>query len=114
MRISFPLSYCACSKKHELITSFWPLDLDKITGPDIQKILAESAIQWKVIVISACYSGGFIESLKDDKTLVITAADATNASFGCSNDSEFTYFGKAYFDEALRKSYSFVEPFESV
>ncbi len=33
-------------------------------------------------------------------------------SLGCSNEAEWTYFGKAYFDEALRHTYSFVKAFE--
>ncbi len=58
-------------------------------------------------MVSACYAGGFIEPLKDDRTLVITAADAHHTSFGCGAESDFTYFGKAYFDQALRATYSF-------
>ncbi|HXN15660.1 MAG TPA: C13 family peptidase, partial [Usitatibacter sp.] len=33
-------------------------------------------------------------------------------SFGCSNENDWTYFGKAYFDEALRKTYSFTQAFD--
>jgi len=46
--------------------------------------------------------GSFVEPLRDENTLVITAADATHASFGCEVGSDFTWFSKAYFDEALR------------
>jgi hypothetical protein len=66
-----------------------------------------------VLVVSACYSGGFVEPLKDDHTLIITAADATHESFGCSSGEKFTWFGKAYFNEALRGSYSFTTAFAS-
>ena len=31
----------------------------------------------------------------------MTAADADNTSFGCSDDSKMTYFGKALFNEVL-------------
>ena len=80
-------------------------------------MLADSGIKWKIIVISACYSGGFIEALKDDNTLILTASDATHTSFGCETDSDFTWFSKAYFDQALREQaqqgrYSFTEAFE--
>jgi hypothetical protein len=78
----------------------------------IKRMLDEAGIKWRVIAISACYSGGFIEPLKDDNTLIVTAADSDHSSFGCSNDSDFTYFGKAYFDHALRGTWSFVEAFE--
>ena len=33
-------------------------------------------------------------------------------SFGCGNDADFTYFGKACFDEALRRTDSFSDAFE--
>jgi hypothetical protein len=64
-----------------------------------------------VLVISACYSGGFIEPLKDDDSLIITATDARNQSFGCDNGEYLTWFGRAYFDEALRRTRSFIEAF---
>jgi len=62
--------------------------------------------------VSACYSGGFVDALKDENSLVITASAADHNSFGCSNEADFTYFGKAYFDEALRETYSVIEAFE--
>ena len=41
-----------------------------------------------------------------------TAADAERQSFGCGAGSDFTYFAKAYFDEALRGTYSFEAAFD--
>jgi len=55
---------------------------------------------------------GFVDALRDENTLVITASAPDKNSFGCSNEAEWTYFGKAYFDEALRHTYSFVKAFE--
>jgi len=78
----------------------------------LSRLLAESGIKWKALVISACYSGGFVEPLKDDNTLIITAAAADRQSFGCSNEADFTYFGRAYFNEALRRSLSFTDAFD--
>ncbi len=105
------------SAQHELSFDFPPLQLRQVNPTSLARMLADSGIKWKVIVISACYSGGFIEALKDDNTLVITAADATHTSFGCEAESDFTWFSKAYFDEALRGeadsgSYSFTGAFE--
>jgi len=76
-------------------------------------MFADSGIKWKVIVISACFSGGFIEPLKDDNTLIITAADAFHSSFGCEYDSDYTWFSQAFYDEALSETFSFVEAFEA-
>ena len=58
------------------------------------------------------YAGGFIDPLKSETTLVVTAADAQHTSFGCGSESDFTYFGKAYFDQALRRHVSFTDAFE--
>jgi hypothetical protein len=66
-----------------------------------------------VLVVSACYSGGFLEPLKDANTVVITAADAKSTSFGCAAGRDFTYFGRAYFGEALGRTFSFTEAFET-
>jgi Peptidase C13 family len=101
------------SQQHELSVDFWPLRLQPITPPVLKKALDESRIQWKVLVVSACYSGGFIEPLKDERTLIITASSATKTSFGCGHESDATYLAKALFDEALRKIYSFEAAFDS-
>jgi hypothetical protein len=100
------------SEQHQFAVEFWPFQLKNIDPPALKQMLDASGIKWRVIVISACYAGGFIETLKDDFTLVVTAADATHTSFGCGSESDFTYFGKAYFDQALRHTYSFTDAFD--
>jgi hypothetical protein len=94
-----------------LSVNFWPIDPNDLTDDDLHAILAESGIKWRILVISACYSGSFIERLKDDHTLIITAAHANNTSFGCSNDRDLTYFGEHYFSRELAKGGSFVDAF---
>jgi hypothetical protein len=89
-----------------------PLELAQLTPSALARMLADSGIKWKVIVISACFSGGFIEALRNDNTLVITAADASHSSFGCSYDSDFTWFSEALYDEALRETFSFADAFD--
>lgn len=100
------------SQDHHLAMEFWPLQLTDIDPGMLKQMLDASGIRWRVIVISACYSGGFIEPLKDSRTLIMTAADPDHTSFGCGADSELTYFGKAYFDEALRETRSLTVAFE--
>ena len=100
------------SENHQFSVQFWPFQLKDIDPPALKQMLDGSGIKWRVIVISACYAGGFVEALKDDFTLVVTAADATHTSFGCGSESDFTYFGKAYFDQALRHTYSFTNAFD--
>ncbi|MGP1679494.1 MAG: C13 family peptidase [Burkholderiales bacterium] len=99
------------SEDGELSVELPPLELSQIRPAALARMLHASGIKWKVLVISACYSGGFIEPLKDDNTLIITATDAHNQSFGCGNGEKLTWFGKAYFDAALRRTRSFTEAF---
>lgn len=100
------------ARDHRLEVEFRPLPLEPIDPVRLRAMLDASGIVWKVVVVSACYSGGFVEALKDDTTVVITAAAPDRNSFGCSNEAEFTYFGKAFLDEALGRTRSFVTAFE--
>jgi Peptidase C13 family len=100
------------SEDGELSVELPPLQFSQIRPAALSRMLRDSGIKWKVLVISACFSGGFIEPLKDENTLIITATDANNQSFGCANGEDFTWYGKAYFDEALRRTRSFTEAFE--
>ena len=88
-----------------------PLE-DSLTVEDLVTALSESGIKWRVIIISACYAGGFIEPLSDSRTIVITAAAADRTSFGCSNDRDLTYFGEAFYRDALPAAGSLRDAFE--
>ncbi|HSE90066.1 MAG TPA: C13 family peptidase, partial [Candidatus Binatia bacterium] len=100
------------SATHRFSLELRPLRLQELEPEKLRELLDESGIRNRVVIVSACYSGGFVSSLKDENTLVISASAPDKNSFGCSNEAEWTYFGKAYFDEALRKTHSFVEAFE--
>lgn len=80
-----------------------PIDLNDVDPKWLRETLDKSGIRWKVIVISACYSGSFIPALQSPDTLIITASAADRASFGCSSESDYTYFGRAFFDQAMRE-----------
>jgi hypothetical protein len=84
-----------------IVVSNSQLPLNDLTGEDLADALRDSGIRWRVIIISACYAGGFIEPLRDPQTIIITAAAADRTSFGCSNDSDLTYFGEAFYRDAL-------------
>ncbi len=97
---------------HELLVDLDPLPLNQITPDDLADALkTDPGIRWKVVVVNACYSGGFIDALRDDSTLVITSARADRTSFGCGADSDITYFGKAFLAQALNKTTSIPEAF---
>lgn len=93
--------------------AFHPLSLADLTPQELRRMLDDAGIRYRVIVVSACYSGSFVEALRSDDTLVMTASAPDRNSFGCSNEAEFTYFGKAFFDEALRQHGSFTAAFDA-
>lgn len=95
----------------QLEVKFDPLELRPLHPAELRQALDAAGIKWRVIVISACYAGSFIPALRDEHTLVITAADGQSTSFGCSSDAEFTYFGRAFFGEHLGDTYSFEEAY---
>ncbi|TAH47618.1 MAG: hypothetical protein EYC71_00620 [Gammaproteobacteria bacterium] len=95
------------SKEHQVLVGLDPLPLNQLTPEDIADALETSpSIRWKVLVINACYSGGFIDTLHDDSSMVITSARTDRTSFGCGTQSEITYFGRAFLSEALNQTTS--------
>jgi len=82
-----------------------------LSAARLKAILDRSRIKRRVIVVSACHSGSFIGALADPTTLVITAARADRSSFGCEDRRRWTYFGDAYFNQALRQETSFTTAF---
>jgi hypothetical protein len=90
-----------------------PLQIQSLTPDWLKGQLESAGIQWRVIVVSACFSGTFIAPLESSKSLIITAAAASKTSFGCTDDADFTYFGRAFFDEALRQEHSLLQAFEA-
>ncbi len=100
------------SPAHEFRLNPPGMEVANLAAADLGQLLKDSGIRWKVVVISACYSGGFLEALQDEGTLVITAARKDRTSFGCADENDFTYFGRAFFKEALPQSQSFQQAFE--
>jgi Peptidase C13 family len=96
-----------------VIVSNSELPLNDLTDEDLADALRDSGIKWRVVIISACYAGGFIEALRDPQTIVITAAAADRTSFGCSNDRDLTYFGEAFYRDALPAAHSLREAFDT-
>ena len=99
------------SSKDGVAFEFSPVKLDQVSPKRLRELLDRYGIKRRVVIVSACYSGAFVDALKDDNTVVITASADDRNSFGCSNEADFTFFGKAYF-EALQNTYSFPEAFE--
>lgn len=100
------------SEDYYISANFPPFKLNNIDAKTINVALNSAGIKWRIIIISACYSGGFIETLENPYTLLITAASADRNSFGCGHDGNYTYFGDAYLEKGLKQTKSFSGAFE--
>ncbi|MGD1038299.1 MAG: C13 family peptidase [Roseiarcus sp.] len=88
-----------------------PSEKSFITPIELREMLRESGARFSVVVVSACYSGIFADALAEPDTLVITAADADHASFGCRDGAKWTTFGEAFFGEALAQTKTLPDAF---
>jgi hypothetical protein len=66
-------------------------------------LLATVGIRNRLLILSACYSGAFVHPLAAGRTALFTAAAPDRTSFGCAADNDWTFFGDAMINRALRK-----------
>jgi hypothetical protein len=88
-------------------------DWRDLSADELAGMLREAGIRWRVIVVSACYGGTFVEPLRDENTIILAAAAADRTSFGCSDDNDLTYFGEAFYRDALPKAASLRAAFDN-
>lgn len=69
----------------------------------LAELLDGLGIRNRLLLLSACYSGAFVKRLISDTTAILTAASATRSSFGCRAENDWTFFGDALVNHALRK-----------
>jgi hypothetical protein len=89
-----------------------PLGLVELGPAGLKQLLDDAGIKWRIIVVAACYSGGFVEPLADEFTLVITDTAPGQPGLTCDGRSPPTLFGDAFFQQGLAKGQSFETAFE--
>lgn len=82
-----------------------------ISPEQFAKLLAEQKFENRLIILQACYSGQFVPALASPRTIVATAASATRSSFGCTADNDWTFFGHALVNQAMRQPDTLVRQF---
>ncbi len=68
----------------------------------LQSMLETLGLRNRVLMISACFSGAFVPMLQSPTSVVVTASSADRTSFGCQSDNDWTFFGDALINHALR------------
>lgn len=74
-----------------------------LTPSRLARLLDDQRLRNRLLILSACYSGVFVPALWNDTTALLTAASAATTSFGCAADNDWTFFGDAMINRALRK-----------
>ncbi len=67
-------------------------------------VLRHGGLRNRLVIISACFSGIFVPTLSSSEGVVMTAAAADRTSFGCASDNDWTFFGDALINHALRRN----------
>jgi len=101
------------SPDHHFALELANMQFNDIDPATLRGLLDDAGIRNRVVIVSTCYSGGYVAPLAGPDTLVITAAAADRASFGCGNEFDWTYFGDAYFNHALRATHSLTRAFDA-
>ena len=84
----------------------------ELTPQQVASTLDGEGIKNRVVIVSACYAGIFVPPLRNENTIVMTAADAQSTSFGCSSERDWTYFGDALFRQSLHPGTSLQSAFD--
>jgi hypothetical protein len=83
-----------------------------VISPDqLAAVINEQKFQNRLLILQACFSGQFVPALAAPGTVVATAASATRSSFGCTASNDWTFFGHALVNQAMRQPDSFVRQF---
>jgi hypothetical protein len=81
-----------------------PLDLIGLSPPGLKQLLDAAGIRWRIVVVSTCYAGAWIDALKDDDTVVIASSAADVRGDDCAGGVAPSSFGQAFFTNAMRRS----------
>jgi hypothetical protein len=74
-----------------------------LTPARLAALLQGLGLRNRLLILSACFSGVFVPAVWSDTTALVTAASAGRTSFGCAADNDWTFFGDALINRALRK-----------
>jgi Peptidase C13 family len=79
------------------------LGYGNITPDRLSDLLDQLHIERRLIMISACFAGQFVGPLASPSSAIIAAADDDRTSFGCAPGNDWTFFGDALINNALRQ-----------
>lgn len=75
------------------------IEFAPLTANDLARAMDSAGFTRRIVIISACFAGSWIEPLASPTTIVVAAAAADRTSFGCDDSRELTVFGEALLGE---------------
>jgi hypothetical protein len=82
-----------------------------IAPAELAAMLGRSGFKNRLIILQACFSGQFVDALAAPRTVVATASSSMKSSFGCSAGNDWTFFGYALINLAMRQPDTFIRQF---
>lgn len=82
-----------------------------ISPARLAAMLDKGRFKNRLIILQACFSGQFVPVLSGPRTVVATAASAMKPSFGCTAANDWTFFGHALINQAMRRPDTFARQF---
>lgn len=95
-----------------LVARLPPLELVPISAADLRRAFDDADIRYRVIVVSACDAGDFIDELADDDTAVVVASRGSGSGDDCGANGASAAFGEAFFGEGMHRADRIDEAFE--
>jgi hypothetical protein len=89
---------------HTLTAVNPPLELAALSPQGLKQLLDAANIRWRIIVVSTCEAGAWIDALKDDESVVIASSAASVRGAECSGSLRPGAFASAFFGDAMRRS----------
>lgn len=81
-----------------------PLELVPLTPDGLRNLLDGAGIRWRIVVVSSCHSGAWVDALKDDETAVIASSATGVRDIGCTGEIRPGAFGTAFFGDGMSHS----------
>ena len=89
------------SKEGALLLDDRNLKLNDLSVADGKQWLNGLQAKHQWLVVSACYSGKWVDALASPQRVVFASAASDRTSFGCGDDSDRTWFSKALYGEDM-------------
>jgi hypothetical protein len=100
-------------RDHALTAVNPPLELVGLSPQGLKQLLDAAGIRWRIVVVSTCYAGAWVDALQDDETAVIASSRADVHGNDCAGGLGSSSFGDAFFTTGMRRSDDLVLAFDA-